>query len=94
MLRPRPKHGLQRNGFNAGPDNATRKDAMDQLLFRRLAAGFATARFARRMADALFRALERSRQRRALRNLSDAQLADLGLSRAEVAAEARRPFWR
>jgi len=39
------------------------------------------------------RAVERQRQRRDLAQLSDASLADLGLSRAEALAEARRPFW-
>lgn len=34
-----------------------------------------------------------SHQRRALSTLSDAQLSDIGLSRDEAQAEARRPFW-
>lgn len=33
------------------------------------------------------------RQRSALREMDDAQLCDLGLSRAEADAEARRPVW-
>lgn len=33
------------------------------------------------------------RQRAALRRLDDHQLADLGLSRSEAEAEARRPLW-
>lgn len=32
-------------------------------------------------------------QRRALRRMDDAQLMDLGLTRAEANAEAKRPFW-
>jgi uncharacterized protein YjiS (DUF1127 family) len=32
-------------------------------------------------------------QRRRLADLDDARLADLGLSRAEVAAEVARPVW-
>ncbi|WP_300548131.1 DUF1127 domain-containing protein [Roseovarius sp.] len=32
-------------------------------------------------------------QRRALRNLDDTALADIGLSRAQADAEAARPFW-
>lgn len=32
-------------------------------------------------------------QRRALYALDDAALADLGLSRSDAEAEARRPFW-
>ncbi|MEO1330528.1 MAG: DUF1127 domain-containing protein [Pseudomonadota bacterium] len=34
-----------------------------------------------------------ARERRALRELSDHQLRDLGLSRADVEREAHRPFW-
>ena len=63
---------------------------MDQLLFRRLIAGFAP----REVARAVFRALERSRQRRSLLELSDARLRDIGLTRADVAEEAAKPFWR
>jgi uncharacterized protein YjiS (DUF1127 family) len=36
---------------------------------------------------------ERSRQRRALLELDDHHLKDIGLSRTEVMAEARKPFW-
>ncbi len=32
-------------------------------------------------------------QRRALRQLDDTRLQDLGLTRAEAEAEAKRPFW-
>ncbi|MDF1585751.1 DUF1127 domain-containing protein [Rhodospirillales bacterium YIM 152171] len=38
--------------------------------------------------------LERSRQRRALRELDDRLLKDIGLSRGDVWAEASKPFWR
>ncbi len=37
---------------------------------------------------------ERLRQRRALRDLDDLQLADIGISRAEALREAGKPFWR
>jgi uncharacterized protein YjiS (DUF1127 family) len=37
---------------------------------------------------------ERSRQRRQLRSLSHHMLRDIGLSRADVEAEAAKPFWR
>ncbi len=37
---------------------------------------------------------ERTRQRRALASLDDHLLRDIGLSRAEVVREARKPFWR
>ncbi len=36
---------------------------------------------------------ERSRQRRALGALTDAQLKDIGLSRAEASRESGKPFW-
>jgi uncharacterized protein YjiS (DUF1127 family) len=36
----------------------------------------------------------RGRDRRILQNLDDQLLRDIGLSRAEVEAEARKPFWR
>ena len=36
---------------------------------------------------------ERSRQRRALRGLSDDMLRDIGCSRAEVHGEAAKSFW-
>ena len=37
---------------------------------------------------------ERSRQRRALAQLSDHMLHDIGLSRGDVWAECEKPFWR
>ena len=37
---------------------------------------------------------ERARQRRHLQDLSDRMLRDIGLSRADVLAEAYKPFWR
>ncbi len=52
----------------------------------------------RRGASALFRLLlvwqDRERQRRHLRELDDRMLKDIGLSRADVAHEADKPFWR
>ena len=47
-----------------------------------------------RLFDSLAAALERSRQRRALESLTDDQLRDIGLSRADVAGETAKPFWR
>jgi uncharacterized protein YjiS (DUF1127 family) len=38
--------------------------------------------------------LERRRSRRALLEMSDEQLKDIGLSHADVHFEANRPFWR
>ena len=37
--------------------------------------------------------LEKSRSRRALQELSDHQLKDIGLSRADAFRECNRPFW-
>ena len=38
--------------------------------------------------------MDRHRQRRELLELEGGTLTDLGLSPADVAAEARKPFWR
>ena len=38
--------------------------------------------------------LERSRQRRTLREASDHLLKDIGLSRSEAHREGAKPFWR
>jgi uncharacterized protein YjiS (DUF1127 family) len=46
------------------------------------------------VAPALLTWLERARQRRHLRMLSDHMLRDIGLSRADVESEAGKPFWR
>ena len=37
---------------------------------------------------------ERARQRRQLQSLNDQMLRDIGLGRADVEAEAAKPFWR
>ncbi len=37
--------------------------------------------------------LERRRSRRLLQELSDHQLRDIGISRADAFEEGRRPFW-
>jgi len=36
---------------------------------------------------------ERARMRRALREMDDRMLADIGLTRSEADTEARKPFW-
>ncbi|MBP2290938.1 DUF1127 domain-containing protein [Azospirillum rugosum] len=41
-----------------------------------------------------FGAYERWRQRQALGRLDDHLLKDIGLSRADVDAETRKPFWK
>jgi uncharacterized protein YjiS (DUF1127 family) len=46
------------------------------------------------MANWLRASAERRRQRRALLDLSDALLEDIGVSRAEALAEASKPCWR
>jgi uncharacterized protein YjiS (DUF1127 family) len=47
-----------------------------------------------RILRAVFRATERSRQRRALARLSDAHLSDIGLTRHDVDRECAKPGWR
>lgn len=43
--------------------------------------------------DALLAWLERAQERHALASLSDSQLKDVGLSRADVQGEVDKPFW-
>jgi uncharacterized protein YjiS (DUF1127 family) len=57
-------------------------------LFKRMAAAMGRANVR------LARAMERSRQRRALAQLSDHQLADIGLSREQVMAESMASVWQ
>jgi uncharacterized protein YjiS (DUF1127 family) len=47
-----------------------------------------------RMLHAIHRALQRSRQRRAVAQLSDDLLRDIGLTREDIARESAKPFWR
>lgn len=63
---------------------------IDTLQFRN--AGF--VQYSRIVANWLISAGERSRQRRALRRLDDAQLKDIGLTRDDIDAEAGQAFWR
>jgi uncharacterized protein YjiS (DUF1127 family) len=44
--------------------------------------------------DAVQRWRERDRQRRALQNLNDDMLKDIGLSRCDVYRESSKEFWR
>jgi uncharacterized protein YjiS (DUF1127 family) len=44
--------------------------------------------------EAALTSAERARQRRQLAGLSDAMLRDIGLTRSDVDAETRKPFWR
>jgi uncharacterized protein YjiS (DUF1127 family) len=50
--------------------------------------------FLHKGAETLLIWLERARQRRHLRTLSDHMLRDIGLSRADVEGEAGKPFWQ
>ena len=52
------------------------------------------ARRIRRAADLLLTWQQRARDRRQLQTLSDHMLRDIGLTRADVFAEASKPFWR
>ena len=56
--------------------------------------GSAGLRALTRAADRLLTWQERARQRRALECLSDHMLRDIGLSRADVMAEATKRFWQ
>lgn len=47
-----------------------------------------------RLASALTDAFRRGCERRQLMRLSDRQLLDIGVSRADAWAEYRKPFWR
>ncbi len=57
-------------------------------VFKRIAAAVGRA------GDRLARAMERSQQRRALTQLSDHQLADIGLSREQVMAQSTGSVWQ
>jgi uncharacterized protein YjiS (DUF1127 family) len=63
-------------------------------------AGVWNRRRTKRRSDALLRGIalvegwiERRRQRRALLELSDHVLKDIGISRSEAQREGRKPFW-
>jgi uncharacterized protein YjiS (DUF1127 family) len=47
-----------------------------------------------KIGEALLAWQDRARERRALMELSDHMLRDIGISRAEAHREAARPFWR
>ena len=38
--------------------------------------------------------LEKTRQRRVLKDLDDRMLADIGITRNQASREARKPFWK
>ena len=74
----------------------------ESLVARRPGLGSARAvRLARWWASAVPRVAglisiwrERARQRRHLQTLNDRMLRDIGLTRADILAEASKPFWR
>jgi uncharacterized protein YjiS (DUF1127 family) len=45
-------------------------------------------------AEYVFHILGRRQQRRDLRELDDRQLHDVGITRAQVERESRKPFWK
>jgi uncharacterized protein YjiS (DUF1127 family) len=45
-------------------------------------------------AEYVFHILSRRQQRRDLRELDDRQLHDVGITRAQVERESRKPFWK
>lgn len=61
---------------------------------QRLAAPAGHLRGMARMAVELQMMAARARSRRALRELPDELLKDIGLSRADIEREASKPFWR
>ncbi len=59
-----------------------------------LGIGFRLCETLQRAADTLLAWQERRAQRIALAKLEDRMLKDIGLTRADVAAEVTLPFWR
>ena len=64
-----------------------RSSSSNDTIARRL------TRFAGRFVERVEFMLEKRRSRRALLELSDEQLKDIGVSRADAVGEAARPFW-
>ena len=56
--------------------------------------GNVAVRFALHLSSLLDAWSERRRQRRALLELSDHMLKDIGIGRGEAYREGRKPFWR
>jgi len=71
---------------------STRAGARDPL--RALAASRRWTRRVRGAVQLLQVWRERARQRRQLECLNDRMLRDIGLTRADVLAEASKPFWQ
>jgi len=73
---------------------ASASAALGRRLGNRLGIGRALTTVAARAVEILFVWQEREFQRRALEGLDARALRDIGLSRADVAREADKPFWR
>jgi uncharacterized protein YjiS (DUF1127 family) len=69
-------------------DRVPHRELWTRTLHQRVAS--AAARFGRWLEDAA----ERRRQRRALEELDDRALHDIGLTRGDVYCETNKPFWR
>jgi uncharacterized protein YjiS (DUF1127 family) len=69
------------------PARAVRRPLGTRTVASRLAGAFT------RGVDALFTWQDRANQRFHLRQFDDRALRDIGLSRADVEAEASKPFW-
>lgn len=70
----------------------TRIPAWDRDAWRK--AGQGNRSMLRKLADMLQRRRQRARLRRELERLDDHMLHDIGARRAELEAEAAKPFWR
>ena len=68
---------------------ATRNHVSD-----RVRQGWSWASGVQRLVTLLLTWQQRARDRRQLESLSDHMLRDIGLTRADVFAEASKPFWR
>lgn len=77
-------------------DDDRRRHAAETGAWRSMMVGFAgwLADTAMRMIDHLLEWQDRARQRLHLQSLDDRMLSDMGLSRADVEHEVRKPFWQ
>ena len=77
-----------------GPAFATVLPLPGQALPRRATWPAALLAALRRIGEVVAQWRERTRSRSQLLRLDDAQLKDIGISRADVDREAMKPFWR
>jgi uncharacterized protein YjiS (DUF1127 family) len=78
----------------AGQERAMSIDIRGVGRFGRSQSGGLASRVALRLCGLLDDWSERHRQRRALLELSDHMLRDIGIGRSEAYQEGRKPFWR